>query len=280
MEKESSSTLDMQSSTSSNIFIPIKFTTMVQLNSKELNKNFEDTINIKLKNNLENICTKYGFIKKGSIKIIKRSVGYFKEQHFNGDIAFNLQCIAEICNPSQDSIIKCRVKAKNSLGILAEGLHDNTAILEIIVPKISSGIKSEIDIDSIQIGDDINIQVCGKKFMLYDKHISIIGRAIKDKDENIIIENILNDNEETEQEEEENLDIDINESDEEYEEDEDDDDDMSIKKIIIKKDNVVDEEEEEDEEDEEEDEIFDDEFDEEFEDEFDDIEDFEGHDID
>ena len=279
MEKESSSTLDMQSSTSSNIFIPIKFTTMVQLNSKELNKNFENTINIKLKNNLENICTKYGFIKKGSIKIIKRSVGYFKEQHFNGDIAFNLQCIAEICNPSQDSIIKCRVKAKNSLGILAEGLHDNTAILEIIVPKISSGIKSEIDIDSIQIGDDINIQVCGKKFMLYDKHISIIGRAIKDKDENIIIENILNDNEETEQDEEENLDIDINETEDEYEEDEEDDDDMSIKKIIIKKDNVVDEEEE-DEEDDEEDEIFDDEFDEEFEDEFDDIEDFEGHDID
>lgn len=279
MEKESSSTLDMQSSTSSNIFIPIKFTTMVQLNSKELNKNFENTINIKLKNNLENICTKYGFIKKGSIKIIKRSVGYFKEQHFNGDIAFNLQCIAEICNPSQDSIIKCRVKAKNSLGILAEGLHDNTAILEIIVPKISSGIKSEIDIDSIQIGDDINIQVCGKKFMLYDKHISIIGRAIKDKDENIIIENILNDNEETEQEEEENLDIDINETEDEYEEDEEDDDDMSIKKIIIKKDNVVDEEEDEEEEDEE-DEIFDDEFDEEFEDEFDDIEDFEGHDID
>jgi len=257
MEKESSSTLDMQSSTSSNIFIPIKFTTMVQLNSKELNKNFENTINIKLKNNLENICTKYGFIKKGSIKIIKRSVGYFKEQHFNGDIAFNLQCIAEICNPSQDSIIKCRVKAKNSLGILAEGLHDNTAILEIIVPKISSGIKSEIDIDSIQIGDDINIQVCGKKFMLYDKHISIIGRAIKDKDENIIIENILNDNEETEQDEEENLDIDINETEDEYEEDEEEDDDMSIKKIIIKKDNVVDEEEE-DEEDDEEDEIFDD----------------------
>lgn len=280
MEKESSSTLDMQSSTSSNIFIPIKFTTMVQLNSKELNKNFENTINIKLKNNLENICTKYGFIKKGSIKIIKRSVGYFKEQHFNGDIAFNLQCIAEICNPSQDSIIKCRVKAKNSLGILAEGLHDNTAILEIIVPKISSGIKSEIDIDSIQIGDDINIQVCGKKFMLYDKHISIIGRAIKDKDENIIIENILNDNEEIEQEEEENLDIDINETEDEYEEDEDDDDDMSIKKIIIKKDNVVDEEEEDEEEEDEEDEIFDDEFDEEFEDEFDDIEDFEGHDID
>jgi hypothetical protein len=273
--------MEIESSiTSSNIFIPIKFNTTVQLNSKELNKNFEDVINTKLKNNLENICSKYGFIKKGSIKIIKRSIGYFKEQHFNGDIAFNLQCIAEICNPSQDSIIKCRVKAKNSLGLLAEGIHDNASILEVIIPKISSGIKSEIDIDSIQIGDDINIQVCGKKFMLYDKHISIIGRAIKDKDEKIIIENILNDNEDVEQEQEEEiLDIDINESEDDYEDDEDDD--MSLKKIIIKKDDIIDEEEDEDEEDEEDDdEIFDEEFDEEFEEEFDDTEDFEGHDVD
>ena len=271
--------MELESNTSSNIFIPIKFNTTVQLNSKELNKNFEEVINTKLKNNLENICSKYGFIKKGSIKIIKRSIGYFKEQQFNGDIAFNLQCIAEICNPSQDSIIKCRVKAKNSLGILAEGIHDNTAILEIIVPKISSGIKSEIDIESIQIGDNINIQVCGKKFMLYDKHISIIGRAIKDNNENIIIENILNDNEdfEQEQEEEENLDIDINESDDDYEDE--DDDDMSIKKIIIKKDDIIEDEEEDDDVDEE-DEDFDDEFEEDLDEEFDDNDDFEENDID
>lgn len=268
--------------TSSNIFIPIKFNTVIQLNSKELNKNFEDIINTKLKNNLENVCSKYGFIKKGSIKVIKRSIGYFKEQHFNGDIAFNLQCIAEICNPSQDSIIKCRVKAKNSLGILAEGVHDNTAILEIIIPKISSGIKSEVDIDTIQIGEDINIQVCGKKFMLYDKHISIIGRVIKDKNENIIIENILNDNDDTEQEqEEENLDIDINDSDDEYDdEDDDDDDDLNIKKVTIKKDKHIEEEDDDEEEEDDEDEIFDDEFDVDLDEEFDDNEDFEGHDID
>jgi len=271
------------STSSSNIFIPIKFNTSIQLNSKELNKNFEETINVKLKKNLENVCSKYGFIKKDSIKIIKRSIGYFKEQHFNGDVAFNLQCIAEICNPSQDSIIKCRVKAKNSLGLLAEGIYDNTAILEVIVPKISSGIKSDIDIDSIEIGEEINIQVCGKKFMLYDKHISIIGRAIKDKYENIIIEDIFNDDEEIEQEQEEEiLDIDINETDDEYEED-DEDDDNSHKKIIIKKEieRVADEDEDEQDEDEDDDnDEFDDEFDEEFDEEFDDNEDFEGHDID
>jgi hypothetical protein len=238
--------------TSSSIFIPIKFTTSIQLNSKELNKNFEETINKKLKNNLENICSKYGFIKKDSIKIIKRSIGYFKEQHFNGDVAFNLQCIAEICNPSQDSIIKCRVKAKNSLGLLAEGIYDNTAILEVIVPKISSGIKSEIDIDSIQIGDEINIQVCGKKFMLYDTHISIIGRAIKDENEKIIIEeDEEEDNEDDDTDQkilEEELENHDNESEDDYEDDDDDDDIMSLKKNKDSNDVGEDEEDEEDEE--------------------------------
>ena len=251
--------------TSSNIFIPIKFTTSIQLNSKELNKNFEETINKKLKNNLENICSKYGFIKKDSIKIIKRSIGYFKEQHFNGGVAFNLQCIAEICNPSQDSIIKCRVKAKNSLGLLAEGIYDNTAILEVIVPKISSGIKSEIDIDSIEIGDEINIQVCGKKFMLYDTHISIIGRAIKDENEKIIIEEAEEeDNEEDDTDQknlEEELDNHENDSEDDYEDDDDEDDRMSLKKVIIKNSNDVAEDEEDDNDDD--DEFDDDEFDEE-----------------
>jgi hypothetical protein len=173
--------------TSNNMFMPIKFNTTIQLTPKELNKNFEQTILNKLKKNLENICSKHGYIKNNSIKIIRRSAGYFKEYHFNGYIAYDLACIAEICNPPQDSIIKCRVKAKNSLGVMAEGIYDDNVVLDITVPKITSGIQSEINIESLNIGDEINVQVCGKKIMLYDTKISIIGKAIKDKDDNIVV---------------------------------------------------------------------------------------------
>lgn len=170
---------------STDMFIPIKFNTSVQLKPMELGPNLEEIIYTKLKNNLENMCSKHGYIKKNSIKIIKRSIGQINIAHFNGNVMYNLQCVAEICNPAQGSIIKCRVKAKNSLGLLAEGFYDNVAILQIIVPKISAGIQSEINIDTISIGDEINIEVCGKKFLLYDKNISIIGRVIKDKAPNI-----------------------------------------------------------------------------------------------
>ena len=66
----------------SKMFMPIKFNTTVILTPKELNKNFDNTIISKIKSTLENNCSKHGFIKKDSIKIIKRTAGYFKESHF------------------------------------------------------------------------------------------------------------------------------------------------------------------------------------------------------
>ena len=224
----------------SELFIPIKFRTTIQLVPIEINKNFEKTILNKLKKNLEGVCSKHGYIREDSIKIIKRSVGMFKKQNFNGNIIFDIECIAEICNPAQGSIIKCTVKAKNSLGILAEGFYSNKPILEIIIPKISAGIQSEINIDKINIGDEIKIEVCGKKFQLFDKHISIIGKAIKDKDINIktVIEN-LDDIDDNKQVDDDLPIIDID--DEKLTIDQDDEDD----ELSSKKKDEEDEEEEE-----------------------------------
>ena len=225
------------------LFIPIKFRTTIILSPSEINIDFENTILTKLKLNYENICSKYGYIKKDTIRIIKRSVGQLKKEHFNANVYFDVICIAEICNPAQGSIIKCKVKAKNSLGILAEGYYDNIPILQIIIPKISAGIQSEINIDTIAINDEINIEVCGKKYQLFDKHISIIGKAIKNKKEfiknAIITENTDDDDNETNKDDE--LEEIYNDSEKEEEEEEieeigkikkkggdDDDDDESV----------------------------------------------------
>ena len=157
----------------------------------------------------ENVCSKHGYIKNNSIKILERTIGTINNQHFNANIRFQLKCIAEICNPIQGSIIKCKVKAKNSLGLLAEGYYDKIPILEIIVPKISAGIQSEINIDTVAIGQEIKIEVCGKKYQLFDKHISIIGKAIKDKDEFIKTDIVEDADEDGFVDEEPIIDIDI-----------------------------------------------------------------------
>ena len=256
---------------SSKMFMPIKFNTTIILIPNELTRDFDKTIITKVKNTLENCCSKHGYIKKDTIKIIKRSAGYFKESHLNGNVAFDISCIAEICNPSQDSIIKCEIIAKNNLGLRAIGMYDDMAILEVCIPKITSGIQSEVNIDNINIGDIVNVKVCGKKFTLYDKMISIIGKIIKDKDNAIEFAEIEeDDNVSIEDEEESELD-DANYDGIELfnEEDEEDDDEYKISNDVknskIRGGNIFDDEEEdEEEEDEEEEDIEDDEEDDEY----------------
>lgn len=229
---------------SSDLFIPIKFKTNVLISPNELDLDLDKTILKKIKNNYENICSKYGYIKNNSIKIIKRSIGLIKNQHFNANTSFTILCLAEICNPIQGSIIKCKVKNINKMGVLAEGYYDNVPILEIIIPSNSAGIKSEINLETLVKGQEIKIEVCGKKYQLFDKHISIIGRAIKNKDEFIkneikaddddeIIPNTNDeedfdvfddeDNEEKESDEEKDSDEDEKDSDEDDDEKESDD---------------------------------------------------------
>ena len=232
---------------STDLFTPIKFTTNVYIKPSDITKDFNELFIKKLKNDLEGTCTKHGYIKRDSIKIIKRSIGTIIRQHFNGNMLYELNCTADICNPVIGSVTKCKVKNKNTMGLLAQGFYNEDPVLEIIIPKISAGIKSEIDLDTINIGDEILIEVCGKKFVLYDKYISIIGKAIKAKNENIknkLLEedddDVEDDNNETidgfdeiddnivdddDDEDDDDGDGDDDDDDDEYEDDDDDDDD-------------------------------------------------------
>jgi len=220
---------------STELFTPIKFTTNINIKPSDINNDYEDLFIKKLKTDLEGICTKHGYIKKNSIKIIKRSIGSIIRQHFNGNLLYEVNCTADICNPVIGSIAKCKVKNKNTMGLLAQGFYNEDPVLEVIIPKISAGIKSEIDLDQVNIGDDILVEVCGKKFVLYDKYISIIGKVIKSKNEDIknkIYDEDDDDNDGETSETDVFEDIDGNiideeehEDDDEEEEDDDDDDD-------------------------------------------------------
>ena len=241
------------------LFIPIKFVSNIKLRPFEINDKIEDIFLKKIKEKYEGLCTKQGYIKKNSIKIIKRSIGNILQEHFNATINFNFQCVAEIFNPVKGSIIKAIVQNKNEMGILAKSFYENEAILEVIIPKISAGIKSDIDLTELNIGDEVYVEIYGKKFILYDKFISIIGKAIDKNNLNINIETGLIEDDDEDEDKEDKFDEDfdlinvphLEENKEENDDDDDDDDDEE-------------EEEEEDDEDdiEDDDDIIDEEYDE------------------
>lgn len=164
------------------LFVPIKFKTSVQLYPAELDVKYQDRLLDKIKEEYEGICTKYGFIRQNSIEIIKRSCGVLQKAYFNGAIRFEVLCRAEVCNPVQGSIVEAIVKNKNQLGILAESYIEmeehKSPILDIIIPIRSAGIISQVNLDQIQVGESIYVEVMGKKYQMKDRKISIIGRVV------------------------------------------------------------------------------------------------------
>jgi len=144
------------------------------------------------------------------------------------------------------------------MGILAKSFYENDAILEVIIPKISAGIKSDIDLTELNIGDEVFVEIYGKKFILYDKFISIIGKAINKDNLNINNETGFMEEEEDEDKEdklEEDFDLinnplleenkDEDQEDEEDEEDEDDEDEDDEDDDIEEDDDIIDDEYEE-----------------------------------
>lgn len=165
------------------LFLPIKFKTQVQLRPNELDVRMEEHILFKLQQQYEGICSRHGFIKPGSLKVIERSLGQLVKAHFNGHIRFELTVVAECCNPVEGMVVPATVKNKNQMGILAESMVSldgvQVPVLDIIIPKRTAGISSQIPLENLEVGDWIQVEVLGKRFQLNDKRISIIGRGVE-----------------------------------------------------------------------------------------------------
>ena len=95
------------------MFFPIRFKTHIQLPPKDLNGNFDEIIEKKMKSKLEGLCSRFGYIKPGSLEVVRRSAGMFMKQHFNGHIRFDIYCKGDVCNPPQGMVVEAVVKNKN-----------------------------------------------------------------------------------------------------------------------------------------------------------------------
>ena len=230
-------------------------TTKVKLKPNEINKNYQKYLIEKLKKNYESFYTKFGLIKKNSIEILSISLGQLEQNGLEGNVVYYVKFKALVCNPVIGNTILCNVVNDNNFGILCKDKEDE--VIEIIIPKKSIAIKSEIDLDSISIGDDIYVEILGKKSKLNDTTIRCIGKVLKTTKKNINKNNLIEDetiilqdndtlngggDEYTSDEDEYSIDSENSDFDEEENEEDKDDDDNE------------DEEEDDGEEDEEEDE--------------------------
>lgn len=156
----------------------------VKIHPKDITNDMSTSILQVLKDKKEGICSNHGFIKKNSIKLCEVGPGKVELTSFHGYINYTVKYSAEVCNPVKNDIVNAKVQNINNFGILCtstvEDDGEDMPVLEIIVPKHSPAIVSAINLENVEIGDKVMVQIIGKKYQLYNKKISIIGRIVVD----------------------------------------------------------------------------------------------------
>ena len=155
-----------------NIYFNCVLIKKIIVESKFLNENIDEYIDNYFKKKVEGICIDEGYVKEGTVKIIKKSVGKLLGSRFTGDITYEIAYTANICNPVVGNIIDCKVKFVNKLGILG-----NNGPITIIIGKQFHS--NENSLNKISENDIVKVEVIAKKYSLNDKEIKIIAKLWK-----------------------------------------------------------------------------------------------------
>jgi DNA-directed RNA polymerase subunit E'/Rpb7 len=134
-----------------------------------------------LRKKYEGVCNKDGFIIKGSIELLNRSIGEIKTINNESLLRYQLTYKCDIISPSDGDQLECHVESKNKLGIIGiikykptDNATDSPFI--IIIPK--EYIEDEKIFNRIHINDSIQVQIKSSRIKYSSKQIQIVATLV------------------------------------------------------------------------------------------------------
>ena len=146
----------------------------IPLTPKDLSRNairVRDVLQKKLKSKLEGRCSRDGWVKPGTLKILSHSMGYVESGRFTGDIVFHTKCEGTVINPSADVIVQGEVIRKNKMGIYVN-MDD---AVRIILPRDHPSHIGNEEYDTIAVGEKVSVMIKKSRFQVNDEYILSVG---------------------------------------------------------------------------------------------------------
>jgi len=167
------------------------FSVIIEIEPHELNDKLNRTLINKIKRLYECKCNPhYGYIKKNSIKIIKKSIGILRPNSFTGSFLYNVEIEVQSIKPVEGDTFICNVAQKNDSGLMAtvSNLPFNIYILKDyidnkevhdLIDSIEDKSIIEIKVEIVNIDAKNNryiiVGLLNRKISLFTKIYSLIN---------------------------------------------------------------------------------------------------------
>lgn len=149
-------------------------TRKIHLNFNSVGKNLKESLEKKIRKEIEGKCSIEGFIKPNSTKIISYSSGILVENLVMFEVVF--ECM--VCCPVEGMHIKCTVQNITQAGIRALVKDEVSPVIVYISRDHHYNNKY---FNTVKEDEYITIKVIGQRYELNDAHVSVIGEIIEPK---------------------------------------------------------------------------------------------------
>jgi DNA-directed RNA polymerase subunit E'/Rpb7 len=149
-------------------------TRKVHVPFQNVGQNLKQSLENKMKKEIEGKCSVEGFIKPNSIKITSYSSGLVEANNIVFEVVF--ECL--VCCPVEGQKIKCVVKNLTQAGIRAE-INESPSPVVIYLSRDHHYNNSYFS--TVKENEEITIRVIGQRFELNDDQVSIIGEIVEPK---------------------------------------------------------------------------------------------------
>jgi DNA-directed RNA polymerase subunit E'/Rpb7 len=149
-----------------------------------IGSNYRELVEHSIRAKFEGVCSPHGYILPGSVSLHRIVSGRIEAVSLNGDVRYDAQYHASVCNPAEGTVLRARVINANKFAVLAHSgvLGPDGEFLPVvesfIMRQALEGAPNEVDLDTLAVGDPVLVEIIGKKFELKDDRISVIGRAV------------------------------------------------------------------------------------------------------
>ena len=156
-------------------------TTRINIEPSNIKGDINNLVLYNIKKRYEGVCNKDGYIRNGSIEILNRSIGQSKIIDNKSYMVYSITYKADIISPSVDDNIKCMINSNNKMGLIGFiKYNDDDTINEspyiIIIPR--EFFDSDTDIDSIKIGDIIDVSIVNFRIKYMNKQIQMVAKPL------------------------------------------------------------------------------------------------------
>lgn len=143
-----------------NLYTQVEFPITVNLLPRMLHSGLYEELEHQVKRRLEGRCmAKIGYIKKGTVQIVKKQLGKSEGSHLTGNVTYHLQVRCSAALPIKGQKLACMVVSKNEFGVLATNYQ--LPAYSMLIMKMPDDTSDALD--RIQRGSYIEVEVLASR---------------------------------------------------------------------------------------------------------------------